>query len=85
MSEEVTYADLEFQDSSKRKNIHELDTVGIKGLPATFALHSTTCSVPWMAPENLGSGSTMPSAADWTGSLRKLILHNFEDRNGKLE
>ncbi|XP_032246944.1 C-type lectin domain family 12 member A [Phoca vitulina] len=34
MSEEVTYADLEFQDSSKRKNIHELDTVGIKAPPA---------------------------------------------------
>jgi len=36
MSEEVTYADLEFQDSSKRKNIHELDTVGIKGKILNF-------------------------------------------------
>ncbi|XP_045726926.1 C-type lectin domain family 12 member A [Mirounga angustirostris] len=34
MSEEVTYADLKFQDSSKRENIHELDTVGIKAPPA---------------------------------------------------
>ncbi|XP_027451505.1 C-type lectin domain family 12 member A [Zalophus californianus] len=34
MSEEVTYADIKFQDSSKRENIHEFDTVGIKAPPA---------------------------------------------------
>ncbi|CAK7299507.1 C-type lectin domain family 12 member A [Vulpes lagopus] len=34
MSEEVTYADLKFQDSSKGENIHEFDTVGIKAPPA---------------------------------------------------
>lgn len=35
MSEEVTYADLNFQDSSKRKSIQEFDTVGIKAPPAS--------------------------------------------------
>uniref|UniRef100_A0A7N5KJI7 C-type lectin domain family 12 member A n=1 Tax=Ailuropoda melanoleuca TaxID=9646 RepID=A0A7N5KJI7_AILME len=34
MSEEVMYADLKFQDSSKGENIHEFDTVGIKAPPA---------------------------------------------------
>ncbi|XP_072655179.1 C-type lectin domain family 12 member A [Canis lupus baileyi] len=34
MSEEVTYADLKFQDSRKGENIHEFDTVGIKAPPA---------------------------------------------------
>ncbi|XP_039081222.1 C-type lectin domain family 12 member A isoform X1 [Hyaena hyaena] len=38
MSEEVTYADLNFQDSSKRKSIQESGTVGIKAPPATSHL-----------------------------------------------
>ncbi|XP_045870028.1 C-type lectin domain family 12 member A [Meles meles] len=33
MSEEITYADLKFQDSSKKENIHEFDRVGIKAPP----------------------------------------------------
>lgn len=36
MSEEVMYADLKFQDSSKGENIHEFDTVGIKGKILSF-------------------------------------------------
>lgn len=31
MSEEVTYADLNFQDSGRKKSIQEFGTVGIKG------------------------------------------------------
>ncbi|XP_004438874.1 PREDICTED: C-type lectin domain family 12 member A isoform X2 [Ceratotherium simum simum] len=34
MSEEVTYADLKFQDSSKTENIQEFDKFGIKAPPA---------------------------------------------------
>ncbi|XP_014706421.1 C-type lectin domain family 12 member A isoform X1 [Equus asinus] len=35
MSEEVTYADLKFHDSSKTENIQEFDQLGIKVLPST--------------------------------------------------
>ncbi|XP_036157567.1 C-type lectin domain family 12 member A isoform X1 [Myotis myotis] len=34
MSEEVTYADLKFQDSSEMENIQEFDQVGVKAPPA---------------------------------------------------
>ncbi|XP_054574498.1 C-type lectin domain family 12 member A [Eptesicus fuscus] len=34
MSEEVTYADLKFQDSSETENIQEFDQVGVKAPPA---------------------------------------------------
>lgn len=33
MSEEITYADLKFQDSSEKENIYEFDGVGIKAPP----------------------------------------------------
>ncbi|XP_046505092.1 C-type lectin domain family 12 member A isoform X4 [Equus quagga] len=35
MSEEVTYADIKFHDSSKTENIQEFDQLGIKVLPST--------------------------------------------------
>lgn len=36
MSEEITYADLKFQDSSEKENIYEFDGVGIKGKILNF-------------------------------------------------
>ena len=35
-----------------------------------FASHRPTCSFPRMASKSLGSDSSVPSAADWPGSLR---------------
>lgn len=48
----------------------KLRRIPFSGLPANFAFHSTTCSFPRMASESLGPDFSMPSAADWTRSLR---------------
>lgn len=42
MSEEVTYADLKFQDASKIENIQEFDQAGTKGKILSYG-----CFVRW--------------------------------------